>query len=104
MFNTKDLEPQNVHTHPIPIANVHEIESEEQFHTPDSKSTQVHMDNLLCVETLSQSPHDILQSKSSGENAVSFYDRETSSDMHNGMYIYCIHIRSYVHTIATFYS
>ena len=66
LLNTKDFEPQNVHTNPIPIANVHKIESEEQFHTPDSKTTQENLDNL---ETLLHSPHEIVQIESSGKNA-----------------------------------
>lgn len=55
------------------------------------------MENLLCVETSSHSPHDIFQSQSSGENTVPFYDRETSVGMHNDAYdtVY-VHIRSYV--------
>ena len=95
-FNPKDFQPQYEHSSPIPITNICEIESEAQFHTPDLKATQVRLDDLLCVETLSHSTYDIFQSECSGENAMPIYDRKISSDMHDGMYFtVCIYVTTY---------
>ena len=85
IVNTKDFQPQNVCTHPILITYPCENEPKAQFHTPDIKATQGNLDTL---ETLPHSPHDIVHSKSSGKNAKSLLERETSCCVHNGACIY----------------
>ena len=59
------------------------------------------MDNLLCVETLFHSPHDILESKSSGKIMIPFYDKENSSGKDNGVYF---SVRIHISRIATLYN
>ena len=83
IVNTKDFQPQNVCTHPIPISYACENEPE----APDLIATQRTLDTL---ETLPHSPHDTVHSRSSGKNAKSLLERETSSCIHNGKHIYNI--------------